>query len=72
MGVLTLIMCGEKTTAPDRRVTEILHAQMPRSLYKTIPGADHMSPLSHPEFIAAAIRDHVRSAEPITAHDHGT
>lgn len=59
----TLIMCGERTTAPDRRVTEILRDQMPKSRYMIIPGADHMSPLSHPEFIANAVRDHVASAQ---------
>jgi pimeloyl-ACP methyl ester carboxylesterase len=55
----TLIMCGEKTTPPDRRVTEILREQMPKCRYVIIPGADHMSPLSHPEFIANAVRDHI-------------
>ena len=59
----TLIMCGEKTTAPDRRVTEILREQVPKCLYIIIPAADHMSPLSHPEFIANAVRDHVASAQ---------
>lgn len=60
----TLVMCGEKTTAPDRRVTEILREQMPRCRYTIIPGADHMSPLSHPEFIANAVRNHIDSAQP--------
>ena len=30
----TLILCGEKTTEPDRRVTEILHREMPNSEFK--------------------------------------
>jgi len=47
----TLTVCGEKTTAPDRRITEILREQMPKCRYIIIPGADHMSPLSHPELI---------------------
>lgn len=55
----TLVMCGEKTTPPDRRVTEILREHIPRCQYTIIPGADHMSPLSHAEFIANAIRRHV-------------
>ena len=58
----TLIMCGEMTTPPDRRVTEILREHMSKCQYRIIPGADHMSPLTHPEFIADAIRDHVASA----------
>jgi len=65
IGLPTLVMCGEKTTPPDRRVTEILREQMPRCRYTVIPGADHMSPLSHPEFIANAVRDHVEGEPPL-------
>ena len=59
----TLVMCGENTTPPDRRVTEILREQIPQCQYAIIPGADHMSPLSHPEFVANAIRRHVDAAQ---------
>lgn len=52
----TLVMCGEKTTLPDRKVTEILRDHIPGCQYVVIPGAEHMSPLSHPGFIAQAIR----------------
>jgi pimeloyl-ACP methyl ester carboxylesterase len=55
----TLVLCGEKTTSPDRRVTEILRELIPGCRYAIIPGAEHMSPLSHPAFIADAIRQHV-------------
>ena len=58
-----LVMCGERTTSPDRRVTEILREQLPRCQYAIIPGADHMSPLSHPEVIAKAIRRHVDATQ---------
>jgi pimeloyl-ACP methyl ester carboxylesterase len=53
-----LVMCGEKTTIADRRVTEILRDHIPRCRYEVIPGAEHMSPLSHPGFIAEAIERH--------------
>jgi lipase len=56
----TLVLCGENTTLPDRRLAEIVRDQIPRSTYKVIPGADHMSPLSHPSFIAEAARQHAR------------
>lgn len=59
----TLVMCGEKTSLPDRRVTEILAQTIPGCRYAIIPGADHMSPLSHPDFIAGAIRNHVDTTE---------
>lgn len=61
--IQTLVMCGETTTLPDRRVTEILREQMPKCQYMVIPGADHMSPLTHPEFIAKAVRAHIASPQ---------
>jgi pimeloyl-ACP methyl ester carboxylesterase len=57
----TLVMCGEKTTIPDRRVTEILRDHIPGCRYELIPGAEHMSPLTHPELIAQAIERHVEA-----------
>ena len=61
LSVSTLVMCGDKTTVPDRRVTEILRDHIPQCRYELIPGAEHMSPLSHPEFIAEAIERHVHA-----------
>ena len=55
----TLVMCGEKTTVPDRRLTEILRDYIPQCRYEIIPGAEHMSPLSHPAFIAEAVERHI-------------
>jgi lipase len=59
----TLVMSGDKTTVPDRRVTEILRDHIPRCRYELIPGADHMSPLSHPEFIAEEIERHINASD---------
>lgn len=58
----TLVMCGEKTTPPDRKVTEILRQRLPRCTYDLIPGAEHMSPLTHPQYIASAIERHIATA----------
>lgn len=55
----TLVLCGEKTSAPERRVTEILRDRIPGACYRIIPGAEHMSPLTHPAFIAEAIEQHL-------------
>lgn len=55
----TLVLCGENTTEPDRVVTQILHRELPASDYRIIPGAEHMSPLTHPEPVAAAIKAHL-------------
>jgi pimeloyl-ACP methyl ester carboxylesterase len=57
----TLILCGEKTTEPDRVVTEILHDELPNSAYQIISEAEHMSPLTHPEPVAGAIMEHLKS-----------
>lgn len=58
----TLVMRGEKTTVPDRRVAEILRDNIPQCRYEVIPGAEHMSPLTHPEFIAMAVERHIDDA----------
>ena len=56
-----LVLCGEKTTVPDRRVTEILRQHIPGCRYEVIPGAEHMSPLTHPAFVAEAIERHINA-----------
>jgi len=57
--VPTTIICGERTTSPDRRVTEVLHDAVPGSRYVTIAGAGHMSPVTHPGNVAEAIVSHL-------------
>ena len=57
----TLVVCGEKTTVPDRRLTEILRDHIPRCRYEVVPGAEHMSPLSHPTLIAEAVERHINA-----------
>ena len=53
------VICGEQTTAPDRRVTELLRDTLPNGRYQTITGAEHMSPLTHPAVVANLIQDHL-------------
>ena len=65
--VPTLVLCGEKTTAVDRRVAQIVYEHIPGCRYAVLPGADHMSPLSHPILIAEAVRAHVRGSNPFGA-----
>jgi pimeloyl-ACP methyl ester carboxylesterase len=57
----TLVMCGDKTTVPDRRLTEVLRDHISGCRYEVIPGAEHMSPLSHPAFIAEAVERHINA-----------
>ncbi len=60
--VPTTVVCGADTTAPDRRVTELLRDAVPGCRYATIPGAGHMSPLTHPEELARIVLDHLGRA----------
>jgi lipase len=57
--VPTTVVRGEATTAPDRRVTELLREAVPACRCATIPGAGHMSPLTHPEELARIVLDHL-------------
>jgi pimeloyl-ACP methyl ester carboxylesterase len=57
----TLLICGERTRTPARRVVEVLCRALPHTLHYEIAHAGHMSPLTHPADIAEAIRRHVVS-----------
>ena len=57
------VICGEKTTAPDRRVTELLRDNLPNAHYVLIPDAEHMSPLTHPAEVADIIKLHLKHIE---------
>lgn len=61
--VPTLVLCGSSTTKPDSRVSEIVRDNIPNAAYAILEGAEHMSPLSHPEQVSAHIDAHVRHAE---------
>jgi pimeloyl-ACP methyl ester carboxylesterase len=52
------VACGGATSAPDRRVSEILR-DATDARYEVIAGAGHMSPLSHPAEVARIVRDHM-------------
>ena len=52
----SLVIAGEDTTAPYRRVAEILNERIVGSDLQTIPEGGHMTPLTHPDQIARAIR----------------
>lgn len=62
IGVPTTVVCGAETTAPDRRVTEILRDTIPGVHYEVLAGAAHMSPLTHSLEVAQLVRDHLGRA----------
>lgn len=54
-----LILRGERTPAPTRRIADLLAQTIPGSDYQTVPGAGHMAPLTHADFVNATIRRHL-------------
>jgi pimeloyl-ACP methyl ester carboxylesterase len=62
----TTVVLGEETTAPDRRVTELLRDAIPGCRYVGIPGASHMSPLTHPGEVARIVLDRLGRGDAAT------
>jgi pimeloyl-ACP methyl ester carboxylesterase len=58
----TVIVCGERTRAPARRVAELLHSAITGAELAGIPQAGHMSPVTHPGPVSEAIAGAVRRA----------
>jgi pimeloyl-ACP methyl ester carboxylesterase len=56
----TLILCGERSPGPSRRIVDMLVSAMPRARLAPIAGAGHMSPMTHPDPVNAAIAGHLR------------
>ena len=56
-----LIVCGERSPGPSRRIVEMLGGAMPRARIERIAGAGHMSPLTHADAVNGAICKHLRS-----------
>lgn len=55
----TLVLCGSETTRPDEVVTHLVNDALPNATYGLIDGAGHMSPLTHPEAVAALVATHL-------------
>jgi pimeloyl-ACP methyl ester carboxylesterase len=65
--VPTTIVKGGRSPETTRRIADLLHATLPDARMKTVAEAGHMMPLSHPEAVIAALRDHLDRATPVTA-----
>jgi pimeloyl-ACP methyl ester carboxylesterase len=57
--VPTLVLCGENTTAPERRMCEIIASAAPRGALAAVPGAGHMSPITHAKEVARRFATHL-------------
>jgi pimeloyl-ACP methyl ester carboxylesterase len=56
----TLLVCGESTTAPCRKLVDQLSVVLPRLRREVVAGAGHMAPLTHAEATNRAILEHLR------------
>lgn len=57
--VQTLVLCGENTTAPERRMCELVAGATPHAELGVLPAAGHMSPITHPKEVAHRIARHI-------------
>ena len=55
----SLLIRGELSPAPARRVASILAETLPKGSLQDIAGAGHMSPLTHADDVAARIATHI-------------
>lgn len=55
----TLLICGGKTTFALTRLTDLLARTLPSCKVVEIAGAGHMSPITHPEPVNAAVEEHI-------------
>jgi pimeloyl-ACP methyl ester carboxylesterase len=63
LGVRTLVLCGDRTGEPERRLSEIVAGLISGSSFGLIKGAGHMSPLTHPAAVAAMMRAYLTSGQ---------
>ena len=68
VGVPTLVIQGGRTTAPERRLCEIVTDEVPGARQVVVEGAGHMVPLTHPVAVAQALEVHLRSRRTDPAH----
>lgn len=59
----TLVVCGERTTAPERRMCDLVASGAPRGMLAVVADAGHMSPITHPAEVAGIVGEFVGSVE---------
>ncbi|MEM7226952.1 MAG: alpha/beta hydrolase [Pseudomonadota bacterium] len=58
--VPTLLLCGEASPLPTRRITALLGGALPGARVQVVGGAGHMLPLTHPERVNPLITEHLQ------------
>jgi pimeloyl-ACP methyl ester carboxylesterase len=64
VSVPTLILAGERSPRTTRRIANLLAQTIPAARLRTVAGAGHMLPLSHPELVNPTVVEHL--------HRHGS
>ena len=59
IAIPTLVLRGERTKPPTRRIADKLAATLPDAAYVAIPAVGHMAPVSDPEPVNARIAEHL-------------
>ena len=57
----TLLVCDPRTVLPIREIAALLHRSNPGWVYKEVPGAGHMAPITRPELINPLVGSFLRS-----------
>ena len=63
----TLAIRAERSPAPARRIAELLAGAVPGAILANIPGAGHIAPLTHPQWVDPLVANHIATAESDTA-----
>lgn len=58
----TLILYGDRSAAPTRRIAALLAGALPNRRIEAIAGAGHMSPMTHANAVNAAVAEHLDGA----------
>jgi pimeloyl-ACP methyl ester carboxylesterase len=62
IGVPALLLTGERTPAPERRVVQRLSRTIANARMIDLAGAGHMGPITHAELVNEAIATHIANA----------
>jgi pimeloyl-ACP methyl ester carboxylesterase len=58
----TLLVCDPGTVLPIREIAALLHRSNPGWIYREVPGAGHMAPITNPELINPLVGTFLRSS----------
>lgn len=58
-----LVLCGTRSPEPTRAISRIVAVAFPRGRHRTVAGAGHMLPLTHPDEVNAHIVEHLQRCE---------